>query len=140
MLAQLLNPDERTALLALLTFLSLSDGRLDPGEEAFLAEKLQSLELEVSLEALVELARGLDLEKACAPIQRPAAARVVLAELIDLAYRDGDYSEPEREGLQAIAEALGQPESLADIERWVAEGRHWMLKGRELLGLELLGG
>ncbi len=76
----------------------------------------------------------LDLEDILEPLQEEKSKRIILQELINLAYADGEYSPEERAGIQKIAETMGLDPAVSNgIEEWVEKGRAWVQEGTKLM-------
>ncbi len=134
MFADTLESTEKRALLRLMAFLTVVDGKITQEEITYLHQI--STYMEASAEGLFEEIAGKTIEDLCSTFERSQAKTIALIELINIAYADGDYSEPERVGVRKIADLLGTNErEVEKLERWVEQGLEWKVAGKRLVGI-----
>jgi tellurite resistance protein len=135
MFAELLTTREQHQLMKLVAYIAAIDGEVHEQEIEF----IQTLNARLQLDPTnwFEEIEDLKLGEICAEFERDKAKRIVLTELINASFADGDYSESERAGLRAIAGSMAVDETgVVALEQWVERGVRWQREGRKLLGLE----
>ncbi len=113
MFLRTLNLEEKRAFLSLASRFIAADGRLDPKEEAMLAEMKQEMGIDQGWEGRAE-AQLLSSFKT-----RPSRIAALL-ELLGLAHSDSEYSAQESAFVARAAQAFGvEPLELATLENWI---------------------
>lgn len=135
MFAELLTTREQHQLMKLVAYIAAIDGEVHEQEVEFIRKLSAQLHLDPT--NWFEEIADLKLDEICAGFERDKAKRIVLTELINASFADGEYSEPERAGLRNIAGSMAVEEiGVVALEQWVERGVQWQLEGRKLLGLE----
>lgn len=131
-----LAPEQRRAFVAALLFVATVDGEYHPAEEAFVRSVFQAASLPQEDEQAIKelLSARPALDDVLAPVNDPLVSRLLVRELLSLAYADGSYSDVERAGVVMISGKLRLPEAwVAAMEAWVTEGIAWQKRGAALL-------
>jgi uncharacterized tellurite resistance protein B-like protein len=128
----LLSKKERTVLVQAFAYLAHLDNTLHQTELDLISTIAHNLGLDPQI--IVADVGRLDLADILQPIDNTQSKRILLQELINLAYADGNYSQEERIGIQKAADILGiEPPVLTKIEKWVEKGRAWAQEGVEII-------
>lgn len=121
-----LTDEERLAALRLMVGLALADGKLREPEIRALQRMGAGLKVEV--EDLIQGLSSIDMAAERAKLTRPAAAKVAVMCLVQLAFADGEYAQAERDEVIEQVDLLGVDIELLDrIEAWVERGMNWEL-------------
>jgi len=128
MFVELLDKNEKNALVQLIVSIAKADGNVSQEEIDFL--KQYATENDV----VVDLNKEINLTEACSSITSYEGKIVAIQEIVKIALSDGHYDESERRGAAAIAEMLHlTSDKFLEIENWVVEGQKWLVTGEELL-------
>ncbi len=126
-----LTPAQQQALFDLAVQLAGADGEFTEEEKRYLNAYMAHFGIDIDFERAQqrspdELAQVFDTQE----------SRVIaLQQLIRLGYKDGHFSEQEREKVYALAHKLGlnDPEFLLRMERWVRQLFDWFWEGEQLI-------
>lgn len=134
MFTHLLVDSEKEAFLKLLVCLARIDGELTHEESAFIQRCCWELDLELAQIFPQNTSIPLDLHTILEEITTSLSQRVVIVELITMAYADGAYSEREQQGIRTIAEWMDvDTATIPALEEWVRAGRTWTDHGMNLI-------
>lgn len=124
-----LNSSQRHALASLLSRVQLADGQAQESENELLAAYASALGVPEG--ATGALTTAIDLS---ALFSSQRAARIVILELVTLAYVDDDYCVAERELIESIGQTINvNVETVRRIETLVEYGRMWRKQCDSLL-------
>jgi uncharacterized tellurite resistance protein B-like protein len=124
-----LTEPQRVALFALAHDVIVSDGLLDPNEEAM----MERLRREMGLPADVQ-SQYIELDGIAGVFDSPRARRIALVNLIHLSYVDGALEIEEECVLRELADAFGVAEDeFTLLENWVKRLRALEEEGKGLL-------
>ncbi len=126
-----LTPEQQQALFDLAVQLAGADGEFSEEEKRYLNAYMAHFGIDIDFEraerrSLDELADVFDTQE----------SRVIaLQQLIRLAYKDGHFSEEERDKVFALAQKMGlnDPEFMMRLERWVRQLFDWFWEGEQLI-------
>ncbi len=131
MFTHMLSQDERKVLVYLFAYLAHIDQELHQDELDRIVVVARNLGLDPQI--IVDDVGSIDLNALLHTIESERTKRIILQELLNLAYADGHYSEEEHDGIVQVAQTLGMDLSILDnIEDWVAKGRAWIQEGDRL--------
>lgn len=129
--AKMLSREEWYVFLAALKKVAEADGDYSASEKNRLEYLIRQYGLEDD-----QYARKLISEEKIEEIRnvKRITARIWLREAITLAYCDGVYSEEEKKEIRRISEIWSlTEEDVRKFEKWVEQGRDWMMEGRRLV-------
>lgn len=127
----LLSKKERRILVQAFAYLAHLDNTLHQAELDLISTVSHNLGLDPQI---IVADAGKGLEDILQPVENEQAKRIILQELVNLAYADGDYSQEERTGIKRAADILGiEPPVVAKIEEWVEKGRMWIQEGEKII-------
>ena len=128
MFVELLDKNEKNALVQLIVSIAKADGNVSQEEVDFLTAYANENDV------VVDLNKEIDLTAACSAINSYEGSVVAIQEIVKMALSDGHYDESERRGAAAIAEMLNlTSDKFLEIENWVVDGQKWLVRGEELL-------
>lgn len=128
MFALELDYDQRKSLLTLLHKVSLIDNILCDKEITLLTEMKSYLGVNEDLNINIET------NKLLHHFSDERSKRILLIDLVNIAYTDSDYSKKEQLLIQSISTELNvNNKTLLAIENWVELGRAWKKQGMLLL-------
>jgi uncharacterized tellurite resistance protein B-like protein len=131
MFTHILSQHDRKVLVHAFAYLAHVDQELHQEELDRIVVVARNLGLDPQI--IIDDVGSIDLDAMLREVESEQAKRVILQELLNLAYADGNYSEEEREGIVHIAQTFGVKLSILDkIEDWVAKGRAWVQEGDRL--------
>ncbi len=131
MFTHMLSQNERKVLVHAFAYLAYIDQELHPDELDRIVMVARNLGLDPQI--IIDDVGSLDLHAMLRTIESEQAKRIILQELLNLAYADGTYSEEEHNGIVEVAHTLGLDLPILDkIEDWVAKGRAWIQEGDRL--------
>ena len=126
-----LNSRQQQALFDLAVQLAGADGEFSEEERRYLNAYMAHFGIEPDFsraerKSLDELAQAFDT---------PESRVIALQQLIRLGYKDGHFSEEEREKVLALAQKLGlnDPEFILRVERWVRTLFDWFWEGEQMI-------
>lgn len=131
MFTHILSPEERKVLVHAFAYLAHIDQELHRDELDRIVLVARNLGLDPKI--IVDDVGTIDLHAMLRTVEREQAKRIMLQELLNLAYADGAYTEQEHAGIVEIARTMGVTASVLNtIEDWVAKGRAWIREGDRL--------
>ena len=131
MFTHILSQHERKVLVYAFARLAHIDQELHHDELDRIVIVARNLGLDPQI--IIDDVGSLDLNAMLRSIEREQAKRIILQELLNLAYADGTYSQTEHDEIVHVAHTLGIDLSILDkIEDWVAKGRAWIEEGDRL--------
>jgi uncharacterized tellurite resistance protein B-like protein len=135
-----LSVEQRRAFLAALLYIATIDDEFHPTEREFVQRTMEASQLpeEDRAAVLKTLEVRPPIDEILRPLVGTPTAKLLVRELVSLAYVDGAYVGSERSGVAAIAAKLGlQRDWLATVEAWVADGIAWHQRGQALLAVDV---
>lgn len=131
MFTHILSQSERKVLAHAFAYLAHIDQELHQAELDRIVMVARNLGLDPQI--IVDDVGHIDLDAMLQTIESEQAKRIILQELLNLAYADGKYSEEERQGIIHVTRIFGIDRPLLEkIEQWVATGRSWVQEGDRL--------
>jgi tellurite resistance protein len=126
-----LRPDQQQALFDLAVQLAGADGTFSEEEKRYLNAYMAHF----GIEADFSRAEQHSLEELAEAFDTPESRVIALQQLIRLGYKDGHFSEEEREKVLALAQKLGlnDPEFILRVERWVRTLFDWFWEGEQMI-------
>lgn len=133
MFAKLLLDQEKKGFLELLYYLSRIDGQVSKCEIDYI--KAIASEIDVDFSELINNGeKEIKIDEILRQMISPMSKRIVILELINIAFTDRNYTVPEKQGIRVIASILGVDENeIKALEEWVAEGIKWSDLGLTLI-------
>jgi uncharacterized tellurite resistance protein B-like protein len=131
MFTHILSQSERKVLVHAFAYLAHIDQELHQSELDRIVMVARNLGLDPQI--IIDDVGRVDLDAMLHTIESKQAKRIILQELLHLAYADGTYSEDEHRGMVYVAQTFGIEQAILDkIEDWVAKGRAWIQEGDRL--------
>ena len=132
MFSDLLNNEEKRALVKTMAYFAHIDGDITPEEAELLVKAAEKCGMDAK-DAWKDIASG-SLEQELACLRTDMCKRIVVQELIALGYADGRYFQLEKEAVNRVASILSlDRETVERIESWVRQGVEWSRKGYGLI-------
>lgn len=130
MFIERLNATQRQALFDLAVMMAAADNEVSDEELQYLRDYSNSFNVEFDLNK-----SHLNIDDLLAVMDTKQSKIITLQELIRISYKDGHFSEEERDKVFLIAQKMGvnDPELMIAIQRWVRQGFDWVHEGEQLL-------
>lgn len=126
-----LTPPQQQALFDLAVQLAGADGEFSEEEKRYLNAYMAHFGIDIDLEK----AQQRSLDELAAVFDTQESRVIALQQLIRLGYKDGHFSEEERDKVYALAQKMGlnDPAFLMRVERWVRQLFDWFWEGEQLI-------
>ena len=126
-----LTPEEQQALFDLAVQLAGADGEFSEEEKRYLNAYMAHFGIDIDFER----AEKRSLDELAAAFRSQESRVIALQQLIRLAYKDGHFSDEERDKVFALAQKMGlnDPDFLMRVERWVRQLFDWFWEGEQLI-------
>ena len=126
-----LTPEQQQALFDLAVQLAGADGGFSEEEKRYLNAYMAHFGIDIDFER----AEKRTLDELAAVFDTQESRVIALQQLMRLAYKDGHYSDQERDKIFALAQKMGlnDPEFMMRLERWVRQLFDWFWEGEQLI-------
>lgn len=126
-----LTPAQQQALFDLAVQLAGADGEFSEEEKRYLNAYMAHFGIDIDFER----AEKRTLDELAAVFDTQESRVIALQQLIRLAYKDGYFSDEERDKVFALAQKMGlnDPEFMMRLERWVRQLFDWFWEGEQLI-------
>ena len=126
-----LTPAQQQALFDLAVQLAGADGEFSEEEKRYLNAYMAHFGIDIDFER----AEQRTLDELAAVFDTQESRVIALQQLIRLAYKDGYFSDEERDKVFALAQKMGlnDPEFMMRLERWVRQLFDWFWEGEQLI-------
>jgi len=126
-----LTPEQQQALFDLAVQLAGADGEFSEEEKRYLNAYMAHFGIDIDFER----AEKRTLDELAAVFDTQESRVIALQQLMRLAYKDGHYSDQERDKIFALAQKMGlnDPEFMMRLERWVRQLFDWFWEGEQLI-------
>ncbi len=132
MFSDLLNEEEKRALVKTMAYFAHIDGKVASEEAELLEMAAKKCGMDVGDAWKDVVSSGVEQELACFRTER--SKRILVQELIALGYADGRYFHLEKEAVNRVAAMLGlDRDTVERIEAWVRQGSDWSKDGYGLI-------
>jgi hypothetical protein len=132
MFANFLLEKEKESFIKLLIYIAQSDGFLSDDEEKF----IKRIACEVGSKPFekIETYSKKEIRQIAESFTSSISKRVVLLEIVNLAYTDNLYLKKEKAAIEFVCDGLGIPtDKLEEVERWVHDGVVWAEEGLAII-------